>query len=228
MFTISAIERSGHGSASAQIGHELTLDIMAGRLAPGDRLAEVALAERFDISRGPVREALRYLASIGLVTFTPNIGASVRVMSVSDAKALYEVRAALESEAARLAALRVDARAKDELRHVLQQHKESVAKHPSGAYLQRGGDNDFHSLIARLSGNYLIEQALGQELYPQLVLLRAQHKKVQGRGQIALVEHQRIVEAIIEKDSELAAMLMRRHLTASYTSFLGQIQGEAE
>lgn len=225
---MSGIDTQGHGSASMKIAQELANDIMAGKLQPGDRLGEVVLAERFDISRGPVREALRSIAGLGLVTFTPNIGASVRVMTAADAKALYEVRAALETEAARLAALNVDDSAKAALQPLLEMDAHSVASHPSGAYLHRSSDRDFHNLIAQLSGNELIRRALSEELYPQLVLLRSQHKNVRGRGQVALKEHQRIVEAIMDRDSELAALLMRRHLTASWKAFSSQVETNVE
>ena len=223
MFTIKAQTPSGT-TALAQLQKE----ILSGDLAPGEHLAEIAIAERLDVSRGPVREALRRLAEQGLVTFTPYVGAKVRELSASDARALYEVREALEAEAARLAARRIDEAGRKELRATLSGHARAVAAHPAGAYLQGGGDADFHDLLARLCGNPVLRHTLAEGLGLQLVLLRRQHRKVEGRGRIALLEHERIAEAVIEGDAELAGILMRRHIRASRASLESQIEGEGK
>lgn len=212
-----------HGASSQKIIDNLYKNILCGVLEPGERLAEVALAEQFKVSRGPVREALRHLASLGLLTVTPNVGASVRVITQSEARDLYEFRTALESEAAFLAAKRIDDTGKERLERLLAAHADTLSLHPVGAYPPQHGDSDFHSVVAQLSGNALLIKALTQELYPQLVLLRRQHKNVKGRGRVALVEHQRITEAIQGGDSELAALLMRRHLQFSWQALASQL-----
>ncbi|WP_246008562.1 GntR family transcriptional regulator [Afifella aestuarii] len=217
-----------HGDSSAAILERLRTDILAGRLVPGERLGEVALARRFEVSRGPVREALRLLADAGLVSFTPNVGARVRELSLADARVLYELREALEAEAARLAALRATPEEAQDLGALLKQHAGEIAAHPVGAYFQSGGDADFHIVIARLSGNPLILRLLDSELYPQLSLLRRRHGRVQGRGREALIEHERIQEAIAAGDGELAGLLMRRHIRASWTSLAGELSQEEE
>ena len=212
-----------HGASSQQIVDNLYKNILCGALKPGERLAEVALAEQFKVSRGPVRAALRHLASMGLVTVTPNVGASVRVITQNEARDLYEFRTALESEAAFLAAQRIDDLGKERIARLVAAHADTMSLHPVGAYAPQHGDSDFHSLVAHLSGNALLIKALTQELYPQLVLLRRQHQNVQGRGQVALVEHQRITEAIQTGDAELAALLMRRHLQFSWQALVSQL-----
>ncbi|WP_239520716.1 GntR family transcriptional regulator [Pseudooceanicola aestuarii] len=198
-------------------------EILEGRFPPGARLGEVALAERFDVSRGPVRTALNQLAETGIVTIVPNSGARVRELGREDARALYEVRAALEAEAARLAAGRADAGAGDMLDKLLGQHADEVSAHPQGAYLQGPGDRDFHMVIARMGGNPIILRYLTRELYPQLSLLRVKHRNVTGRGQAALTEHRRIAEAIACGDAEVAGLLMRRHIRASWEALEAQL-----
>ena len=212
-----------HGASAQQIVNNLYEKILSGVLKPGERLAEVALAEKFRISRGPVREALRHLASMGLLTVTPNVGASVRVITEIEARDLYELRTALESEAAFLAAKRIDDTGRERIARLVATHADTMSLHPVGAYAPQHGDSDFHSLVAHLSGNALLINALTQELYPQLVLLRRQHQNVRGRGQVALMEHQRITEAIQSGDAELAALLMRRHLQFSWQALISQL-----
>lgn len=212
-----------HGASAQQIINNLYEKILSGVLKPGERLAEVALAEKFRISRGPVREALRHLASMGLLTVTPNVGASVRVITEIEARDLYELRTALESEAAFLAAKRIDDTGRERIARLVATHADTMSLHPVGAYAPQHGDSDFHSLVAHLSGNALLINALTQELYPQLVLLRRQHQNVRGRGQVALMEHQRITEAIQSGDAELAALLMRRHLQFSWQALMSQL-----
>lgn len=210
--------------SSQCIVSQLGQQILSGQLKPGERLAEVALSQQYQVSRAPIREALRQLAHLGLLTITPNVGASVRVFARHEIEALYEYRIALESEAARLAALRVDDEGALRLNSMLLQHEKIMSAPDSEGYARQQGDTDFHHLIAVLSNSAFIIETLTQELYPQLMLLRQQHKNVQGRGQVALQEHQRIVEAIQQHDAELAALLMRRHLQASWSALAGQLQ----
>lgn len=220
MFTI---KEAVHGASGQYIADNLYEKIVSGQLEPGTKLAEVALAEQFSVSRGPVRDALRYLARIGLLSFTPNVGASVRVLHKDEARDLYEYRTALESEAAYLAALRINAEGSERLANLITAHSEAMALKTVSAYVAQSEENDFHGLVAQLSRNKLLIKALTQELYPQLALLRLQHKNVKGRGQVALIEHQRIADAIQTGDAELAALLMRRHLQFSWRALESQL-----
>ena len=79
--------------------------ILSGLLAPGKRVSEPAIAEQLGLSRTPIREALQYLAKEGLVEMVPNKGARVRQLALKEIKEVYQVRAFLEAEGARLAAI---------------------------------------------------------------------------------------------------------------------------
>ncbi|GGE82140.1 GntR family transcriptional regulator [Stappia taiwanensis] len=219
-------DESPAGLAAQRIHDCLCEEILAGELAPGTRLGEVALAKRFDVSRGPIRAALKMLAETGVVTVVPHSGARVREMSYDDARALYQVREALEAQAASLAAASASAEAVAQLRAVLAGHSRDVAAHPTGAYLQGGSDRDFHNIVARMAGNAIIQRYLTKELYPQLALLRVRHTHVTGRGVSALREHERIVEAIAAGDSEVAGLLMRRHIQNSWASLEAQLKSD--
>ncbi|MGY9047603.1 MAG: GntR family transcriptional regulator [Rhodobacterales bacterium] len=215
------------GTVPDRILTELREDILSGLLEPGARLGEIALAERFDVSRGPVRAALNLLSESGIVTIVPNSGARVRVMRREDARALYEVRAALEGEAAMLAAAKAGPDTARQFSQLLDQHAGEVAAHPDGAYLQAPGDRDFHMGTAQMAANPIILRYLTRELYPQLSLLRVKHRNVTGRGTAALREHERIAAAISDGDPEVAGLLMRRHVQNSWTALEAQLS-EAE
>jgi DNA-binding GntR family transcriptional regulator len=83
---------------------QIVRDIRVGDLLPGDRLTEVELAARFGMSRTPVREAIRQLEADGLVMHLPRLGATIRTLDHSEISELYDMRAVLESTAARFAA----------------------------------------------------------------------------------------------------------------------------
>ena len=211
-----------------RLAAELRDDILAGRFRPGARLGEVALAERFEVSRGPVRAALNLLGEAGIVTIVPNSGARVRVLRREDARALYEVRAALEAEAAMLAAMKAGPDTARRFRELLDQHERDIAAHPDGAYLQGSGDRDFHMVTAQMAANPIILRYLTRELYPQLSLLRVKHRHVTGRGTEALKEHERIAAAVADGDPDVAALLMRRHIRNSWTALEAQLSDSEE
>lgn len=225
---LSTILDKSRGLAAERLADVLREDILAGRLPSGARLGEVALAERFEVSRGPVRAALNLLSEAGIVTIVPNSGARVREMGRADARALYEVRAALEAEAAMLAASKAGPETAALFGDLLDQHAGEIAAHPEGAYLQGAGDRDFHMVIARMAGNPLILRYLARELYPQLSLLRVKHRNVTGRGAKALNEHKRIAAAIADGDAEVAGLLMRRHIRNSWIALEAQLSERAE
>ncbi|MGR3495629.1 GntR family transcriptional regulator [Citreimonas sp.] len=221
MYTIS--ESPTRGRAIESVEDALRAEILSGTIEPGERLGEMALANRFSVSRGPVRAALSNLADAGIVMLVPNSGARVRQITRADAGALYQVREALESAAARHAAERATRQDVSELDALLSEHGRSVAAHPEGAYLQGDSDRDFHLVLVRLSGNPIIRRVLAEQLYPQLALLRTQHRSITGRGLAALDEHKRIAAAIRDGDGEIAEILMRRHIANSWASLSTQL-----
>ncbi|WP_126156248.1 GntR family transcriptional regulator [Paracoccus haematequi] len=209
--------------SAQEIFEELRESILQGELVPGQHLPETTLAQRYDVSRGPVRDALRLLVDSGLAHLVPNAGVSVRAFTIAEAQALYELREGLEAQAARLAALHMDDEAGAQLEDMLIQHEAGISAHPDGAYLTKGQDTDFHVRIVTLAGNPLLHRLLTQELYPQLILLRQQHQNVQGRGHSAWVEHRRIFEALADRDPLVADLQMRRHIRNSWSSLSAQI-----
>ena len=122
---------------------------------------------------------------------------------------------ALEGLAARLAAERMSEAEIDELRALIALHERQVAQDHGLAYYQSEGDLDFHFCIVRGSHNARLQDLLENDLYHLVRMYRCQFGMVGPRAPTALREHGQIVEAIAERDGELAEILMRRHIRAS-------------
>jgi DNA-binding GntR family transcriptional regulator len=193
----------------------LTQAIVSGELRPGSHISEPKLAKQLGVSRGPLREATRRLQERMLVTHTPRQG--VRVIELSR-EVLHEVctiREALEGVAAREAATNITAEEAVELTGLIERHRLLLESADNVDYGPANADQDFHVAIAKYSRNSLLFNMLTREYYPLIRLFRVQHKWVRGRASRALKEHQRIVDAILDHDAELAELLMRRHVSAS-------------
>ena len=197
---------------------ELTTAIVRGELRPGSRLSEQNLVERYGGSRAPMREAIQRLEARHLVKRVPHAGARVVSLSLSELRDIYEVRVELESMACRLAAQRMTDADINELYGLLQEHEASIAAEQGQSYYQKAGDLDFHYRIIKGSRNARLYQMLCGELYHLVRMYRYQTSTSSKRPPQALLEHQRIVEAIAARDAELAELLMRRHIQASLTN----------
>src|SRR5438552_408712 len=111
-----------------EIREQLIDDILSGRLAPGTRVVETRLAQKFGVSQAPVREALRDLELFGFVVCSPFRSTYVRQISTDDLLESYPVRAALESLAARHAATRIDDETLTELQDLIGEMREAAAR----------------------------------------------------------------------------------------------------
>ncbi|UZD67452.1 MULTISPECIES: GntR family transcriptional regulator [Marinobacter] len=201
--------------------------IVKGELAPGEKIGELDLCERFNLTRGPVREALGRLESRGLLVRRPHAG--VRVVSVSAAELLelYRIREVMEGLAARQAAERMTDQEIADLQATLDSHEAMIEEARGQAYYQAEGDYDFHHRIATGSRNTKLAQMLLGDLYYMVRMYRYRLSTSSGRPHRALGEHRRIVEAIAQRDGELAEFLMKRHINAARQNIERKIeQGE--
>jgi DNA-binding GntR family transcriptional regulator len=209
---------------------ELATAIVRGELRPGERLSEQNLVERYGGSRAPMREAIQKLEARNLVVRIPHAGARVVSLSLQELKDIYEVRLELEGMACRLAAERMTDVEIDELHGLLCEHADSIAAEQGQSYYQKAGDLDFHYRIIKGSKNHRLHQMLCGDLYHIVRMYRYQTSTSSKRPQQALLEHQRIVEAIAGRDAELAELLMRRHIQASLNNLeilLAQEEGRS-
>ncbi|MFN2331888.1 MAG: GntR family transcriptional regulator [Halomonas sp.] len=189
--------------------------IVRGELPPGSKITEPGLSKAFGISRGPLREAMRRLEAHRLIERVPHVGARVIKLSMQELLELFDVREALESMAARLAAEHMTAAEIAGLRELLAVHERQADLKKGEAYFQREGDLDFHYRIVQGSHNRMLVTMLCDDLYYLVRLYRTQFSATGSRPQRAFVEHHRIVDAIEAGDAELSELLMRRHVSAS-------------
>jgi DNA-binding GntR family transcriptional regulator len=178
-----------------------------GRLLPGQRLIETALAEEFQVSRIPVREALRSLETEGLVTTVPRRGVVVTQLSRQDVEHLYDVRAVLEPLAFRMAALHATARDKAELHDVVQQTVHSVARGDHRETVRL--NSQFHQSVTRMARNPFLTSSL-QPLNGRLQWLIS-HGYEDERD---VAEHTALLLAIEAGDGDEAARLTSLHIEA--------------
>lgn len=201
-----------------RVFNQLQDAIVRGELAPGSKITEPGLSKTYGISRGPLREAMRRLEAHRLIERVPHVGARVVKLSIQELLELFDVREALESMAARLAAEHMTPAEIAGLRDVLALHERQSDLKSGEAYYQREGDLDFHYRIVQGSHNRMLMTLLCDDLYYLVRLYRTQFSASGARPQRAFVEHHRIVDAIEAGDAELAELLMRRHVSASRTN----------
>lgn len=189
--------------------------IVEGEILPGSKISEPELAREYGVSRGPLREAIARLEACNLVVRKPNIGARVVSLSMRDLLELYDVREAMESTAARLAAERMSDAEVEDLRALLEQQRQQTEAQEGMAYFQREGDLDFHYRIVQGSKNARLIGLLCNDLYHLVRMYRYQFGMASPRAKPAFVEHEHIVNAIAGRDPQLAELLMRRHIRAA-------------
>jgi DNA-binding GntR family transcriptional regulator len=198
---------ASHSPLTRLVVEALRERILAGSIAPGERLVEGRLSEEFGVSRMPVREALRQLAAEGLVMIEPRRGASVVTFSDEQMRELVEVRATLEGLNAKLAAKRHDPAQIAELERIL---KEGTRLAESGDIAQTTLMNQrFHDALGNIAANSVLRDMM-RSLRDRTALLFAPMNRARGRQNWE--EHAAILRAVIKGDAELAAMLATRHV----------------
>lgn len=200
---------------SESVFRRIQAAIVEGDIAPGSKISEPELARTYGISRGPLREAIHRLEGQRLLVRVPHVGARVVSLSHAELIELYEIRESLEGMACRLAAERMSDEEVAELRRVLETHERDAAFQAGVGYYQQEGDFDFHYRIIQGSGNRTLAQMLCGELYQLVRMYRIQFSATPNRPRQAFTEHHRILDAIADRDGELAELLMRRHIGAS-------------
>jgi DNA-binding GntR family transcriptional regulator len=213
-------KRSPEQGLPAAIAEQIKQLIYAGEFKPGDRLNEAALALRMGTSRGPIREAIRILAGIGLVTAVMNRGVFVRQVSIREMLEIYELRALVFGFAAERAAEHVTDEDRRRFESLLDQMDAAC----------QAGDNDlyynlnlqFHALVVALSHS-LRAQRLYDSYVKELHLFRRQNFNRQGNMRTSNVEHRRIYEAISKGTKAKARTQAELHIQAGRQRLLAMI-----
>lgn len=189
----------------------MLLAIFSGAWKAGNRLREAEVAAHFGVSRTPVREAFQELAAVGLVELRPNCGAVVAPFGPSEIEEIYEVRALLEAEAARLACTRIPAddlsRIRDDMAALL-----TTARRDS-AWSERAweADRTLHRMIAAHCPNRRLVREIGR--YDTFVQIIRETVGNRDRAQdLAIEEHRAIIAALQRRNPSRAADALRRHI----------------
>jgi DNA-binding GntR family transcriptional regulator len=196
-------------SLTAIIRDEVTRMIEAGELLPGAWVNEADLAQRFGVSRGPVREACRGLEQIGLLRFVVNRGAFVREIDPKEAAELYDLRSALFALAGKLVAPIIDGKGVARLQELIEQMEAAAAEGELEAYYPL--NLQFHRAILELSGNQRLLSAY-QNCVRELHLFRRSALVSGERMKASNVEHKAIFRALKNHDAEKASQLMQDHV----------------
>jgi DNA-binding GntR family transcriptional regulator len=185
----------------------LRLGIRSGDFRPGDRMREADLAAKLNVSRTPIREAIRRLASEGLLEVAASRGVMVIQLDKQQVRELYALREALEGTAAKLAAHHASTSEISEMRELL----ERPGKTRESPQVVAKFNRVFHRTIHDAAHNRYLAQAL-EQLSDSLALLPGTTFEAPGRVASAHAEHLAILAAIEKRDPEQAERLARSHI----------------
>lgn len=217
---------TGDGQArnsSAEAFTQIRQGILDGEIVLGQRLIETELAERYQMSRTPVREALRRLEAEGFVTFEPSRGAQVRSYSAKDLDEIYGIRALLEGYAARLAAGRIEAVQIDSLARICEEMEAVSAASPDpdkqAVSLLVRQNNQFHRTIWEAASNARLRAHLRTVTELPLVY-RTYFWHTPEERRRSLRYHRELIAALSRQDERWAEHVMQSHIYAAQNYLL--------
>lgn len=196
--------------------------IITGEFAPGERLMEISLANRLGVSRTPVREAIRKLELEGLVIMIPRKGAQVAKITEKSLRDVIEIRCVLEEFAASLACERITEEGKEKLRQAHREFVEAVRTNDIITIVEK--DENFHDAIFQATCNDKLITIINN-LREQFYRYRMEYVKDIEQHSVLVTEHERLLHAIFNQDSETAKQIMRTHLTNQQEGVIQAIQG---
>jgi DNA-binding GntR family transcriptional regulator len=201
--------RTAHAAERAYI--RIRKDLLTGRWSAGAHLGEKELAEELGVSRTPIREALRLLASDGLVSLEPNVGASVLRWTKQEIAETYDLRIELEGYAAGLAAANIPA---EDIVLLKQMAEDMQAAAGKADFVRVGEINDrFHRSVIESSGNRRLTK-IACTLLELTVEVYGFSKFNPEEMRRSLLHHHELVDALRRRDSKWATSVMRAHIHA--------------
>lgn len=199
-----------------QVREALEEMIVEGQFADGDRLDEVSLAERFQVSRTPLREAFQALAASGLVELRLRRGAFVRFPALEEVVEMFEVMAEIEALCGRQAVRRMTADDQLAIESALIACEKACAAGDTEGYYR--ANKDFHVAIYHAAGNrFLASEA--ERLHRRLKPFRRLQLRVRGRLPESLREHRAIFDALVAGDAVQAGEELRKHIAVQGDRF---------
>jgi DNA-binding GntR family transcriptional regulator len=206
---LSSKKRAPPALSAEQVCERIRASILSGELKPGAKLTEQDLAAELEVSRTPIREAIRQLEVERLVTRTPFVGVTVTQLGPQEVIELLEIREVLEGLAARLATRHMDALHLQKLKKSMQQLAASARKGDVRAYLDQA--LAFRRLLVECCGSAsLTEHVLAIE--NRLRLTGSRTAMLPGRMEAAIEEHEKLLKAIERGDADAAEQLNRERI----------------
>lgn len=200
-----------HQTLREKILETIRESILKGQLKPGEKVAEPELAERFGISRTPIREAFRQLESEGYLTVIPRKGAVVTALSERAVEEFYAIKSILEGYAAQMAAENMSEKDIEKLEQINQKLQELADDGDVKTFFRV--HNEFHEVFIRAAGNEKLLELINQ-LMMKFNRFRLASLSLPGRMEISVKEHEKIIRAFKRKDGAQADSLVRK--TASF------------
>ncbi len=210
-------------SLENKVYYQLEEDILNGKYPVGESITEIAASKEYGVSRTPIRDALKKLASDGLVVITPNKGATVIGISKNDLIDIYNIRMRLEGLAGSMAAKNMTKEEKEALQENVELAKFYASRKNYDKLKEL--DTEFHEAIYTGCGSRTIYRTL-KDLHTNTRLYRKMSLSVPGRLEKSLKEHEEITKAIINSDSSLVDKLLHDHVKAALDNLLNNIEKE--
>jgi DNA-binding GntR family transcriptional regulator len=208
--SIEAVPRVRAPTLAAIVQQKIINDISRGVLPPGMRLEEIEIAARYDVSRTPVREALRQLAALGMVDIKLRQGVVVAERSLDHFTNLLEVIADLEASGARYAALRMTEAERMRLCAVQADMAQIVARSQTVRFDRT--NRLLHQIVHEGAHNDALSRSIEQMRMRTLPYTRAEFISERKRMEISHMEHHGVVQAIMRREAEGAYHAMRLHV----------------
>ncbi len=212
-------------SLSTVVFDNLENAIVTGEMEPGERINETAVAERYGVSRGPVREACRRLEEAGLVDFIVNRGVFVKKLAFEDAVEIYQIRAALFAFAGRVLAHRITNEQIGVLQRLIDEMEAAAVRQDARTYYAR--NLEFHASLMQFTG-YRRLVRLYEGLNKELHVFRRRGLNDDTNRQTSSREHRAIIEALRGGSPAHIARVMRTHSMAGINRTLRSMELSVE
>lgn len=199
--------------------HELKNQIITGKLTPGYPLNEVELSSKFEVSRTPIRDAIKRLELDGLVTISPFKGARVVKLSLDDMLEIARIRKCLEGLAARLTSINASDYDIEKLKKMFPEQDEINFNSKDDLKKIYVAGDKLHKFIIVKSGSLRLIKII-ENIYYQFQLIRINNATIPGRHEQAYCEHLEILKAICERDPNRAEKSLHKHIDSIIESFM--------
>ncbi|SDM41557.1 GntR family transcriptional regulator [Halarsenatibacter silvermanii] len=206
------------GQIKNWIFDQLLNSILDGEYSPGEKLTIESVAEEFEVSNTPVREALKELENTGILMKPPYKSYRVREFTLEEVREIYESRNALESYACKLATKRISEKGKEKLKDLHNRGKNTL----KAGDMEKFGEynNTFHARIIKASDNKHLIQ-LYRNIQHQITLFTFQVFDTTDRSWQTIKEHEEIIKHIIHSSPKKASKSMENHIHNSWKKYEG-------